>query len=395
MTDKGALLHAIIENAIDGIITIDQRGLVESINPAACALFGYSAVEVIGRNVSMLMPQPDKSQHNEYLARYQRTASPNIIGKGRDVQGLKKDGTLFPFRLAVSEVNYSGRIIYTGFIHDLSREKDAEAQILHYASQLEKLVEDRTNSLQKSVIELQVAKESVSKSLEKEKELNQLKSRFVSMASHEFRTPLSSIQLSASLIEKYQLQDDGTNISKHVSKIKNSVGNLTTILDDFLSLERLEAGKIETAFTEFDIVKLSEEITEEMQMMAKKDQNIIYQHTGLHSKVLLDPNLLRNCIINLISNAIKYSGENTFIEFSTELSDKECIVTVSDNGIGIPETDHKHLFEPFFRANNTGNIPGTGLGLNIIMRYVNLMGGNVNFTSLPKQKTIFSLNFRQ
>jgi len=395
MTNKGALLHAIIENAIDGIITIDQRGLVESINPSACTLFGYSAVEVIGRNISMLMPQPDKSQHDEYIARYQRTASPHSIGKGRDLKGLKKDGTLFPFRLAVSEVNYSGRIIYTGFIHDLSREKDAEAQILHYASQLEKLVEDRTNSLQKSVIELQVAKESVSKSLEKEKELNQLKSRFVSMASHEFRTPLSSIQLSASLIEKYQLQDDGTNISKHVSKIKNSVGNLTTILDDFLSLERLEAGKIEAAFTEFDIVKLSEEITEEMQMMAKKDQNIIYQHTGLHSIVLLDPNLLRNCIINLISNAIKYSGENTFIEFSTELSDKECIVTVSDNGIGIPETDHKHLFEPFFRANNTGNIPGTGLGLNIIMRYVNLMGGNVNFTSLPKQKTIFSLNFRQ
>ena len=241
MTDKGALLQAIIENAIDGIITIDQRGLIESINPSACALFGYSAEEVTGHNISMLMPQPDKSQHDEYLARYQRTASPHVIGKGRDVQGLKKDGTLFPFRLAVSEVNYSGRIIYTGFIHDLSREKNAEAQILHYASQLEKLVEDRTNSLQKSVTELQVAKETVSKSLEKEKELNQLKSRFVSMASHEFRTPLSSIQLSASLIEKYRLQDDGTNISKHVIKIKNSVGNLTTILDDFLSLERLEA----------------------------------------------------------------------------------------------------------------------------------------------------------
>ena len=395
MTDKGALLHAIIENAIDGIITIDERGLIESINPSACALFGYTIEEVTGRNVSMLMPQPDKSQHDEYIARYQRTGTPHIIGTGRDVKGLKKDGTLFPFRLAVSEVKYSGRTIYTGFIHDLSREKEAEAQILHYASQLEKLVEDRTNSLQKSVTELQVAKETVSKSLEKEKELNQLKSRFVSMASHEFRTPLSSIQLSASLIEKYKLQDDGVNISKHVSKIKNSVGNLTTILDDFLSLERLEAGKIETAFSKFDIVKLSEEITEEMQMMAKKDQNIIYQHTGLQSTVLLDQNLLRNCIINLISNAIKYSGENTFIEFNTELSDKECIVTVRDNGIGIPETDHKHLFEPFFRANNTGNIPGTGLGLNIIMRYVNLMGGKVNFTSLPKQKTIFTLNFPQ
>ena len=395
MTEKSALLHAIIENAIDGIITIDERGLIESINPAACALFGYSIEEVIGRNISMLMPRPDKDQHDEYIARYQRTGSPHIIGTGRDVNGQKKDGTLFPFRLGVNEVKYSGRTIYAGFIHDLSKEKEAESKILHYASQLEKLVEERTVSLQKSVTELQEAKETVSKSLEKEKELNQLKSRFVSMASHEFRTPLSSIQLSASLIEKYKLQSDDTNVSKHVYKIKNSVGNLTTILDDFLSLERLEAGKIETNFTKFDIVKLAEEITEEMQLMAKKDQNIIYQHTGLSSMVLLDQNLLRNCIVNLISNAIKYSGENTFIEFNTELTGAECIVTVKDNGIGIPETDHKHLFEPFFRANNTGNIPGTGLGLNIILRYVKLMGGKVDFNSLVNQKTIFTLNFPQ
>ncbi|MFA5245535.1 MAG: PAS domain-containing sensor histidine kinase [Pedobacter sp.] len=395
MTEKAALLHAIIENAIDGIITIDDRGLIESINPAACKLFGYTIDEVIGKNISLLVPHPDKEKHDEYIARYQRTGEPHIIGKGRDVKGLRKDGTMFPFRLGVNEVKSAGRVIYAGFVHDLSKEKEAEGQILHYASQLEKLVEERTNSLQQSVVELQTAKETVSKSLEKEKELNQLKSRFVSMASHEFRTPLSSIQLSASLIEKYMQQGDGTNVSKHVSKIKNSVGNLTTILDDFLSLERLEAGKIETNFTKFDIVKLSEEITEEMQLMAKREQHIIYQHTGLQSTVLLDQNLLRNCIVNLISNAIKYSGENTFIEFNTELSDNECIVTVKDNGIGIPQTDHKHLFEPFFRANNTGTIPGTGLGLNIILRYATLMGGLVDFSSHVNQKTVFTLNFPQ
>lgn len=395
MPDQGKLLHAIIENAIDGIITIDERGLIESINPAARALFGYTIDEVKGRNVSMLMPEPDRGQHDEYIARYQRTGKPHIIGLGREVKGLKKDGTLFPFRLGVSEVKYSGRVVYAGFIHDLTKEKEAEAQILHYASELENLVEDRTDSLQQSVTELQIAKETVSKSLEKEKELSQMKSRFVSMASHEFRTPLSSIQLSASLIEKYKQQSDDLNITKHVNKIKNSVGNLTTILDDFLSLERLEAGKVETSFAEFDIVHLAEEITEEMQMMAKRDQNIIYQHTGLHSTVLLDQNLLRNCIINLISNAIKYSGENTFIEFNTELTSTECIITVKDNGIGIPEADHKHLFEAFFRANNTGSIPGTGLGLNIIMRYVSLMGGEASFSSLPNQKTIFTLNFEQ
>jgi signal transduction histidine kinase len=339
------------------------------------------------------MPKPDKDQHDQYISRYNETGSANVIGKGRDVNGQKKDGTLFPFRLGVNKVNYSGRTIFAGFIHDLSKEKEAEARTLHYASQLEKLVEDRTLSLQKSVTELKAAKETVSKSLEKEKELNQLKSRFVSMASHEFRTPLSSITLSASLIEKYKLQSDDINVSKHVTRIKSSVANLTTILDDFLSLERLEAGKIETNFTHFDIVKLSEEITEEMQLMAKKDQNIIYQHTGTHSMVLLDQNLLRNCIVNLISNAIKYSGENTFIEFNTELTDNVCIINVCDNGIGIPEIDHKHLFQPFFRANNTGNIPGTGLGLNIITRYVKLMGGKVNFSSLVNQKTVFTLNF--
>lgn len=395
MLEKGTLLHAIIENAIDGIITIDERGHIESINPAACTLFGYTIEEVLGKNVSMLMPNPYHDQHDEYIARYRRTGVPHIIGTGRDVQGLRKDGSMFPFRLGVNEVKHSGRTIYAGFIHDLSKEKEAEAQILHYASQLEELVEERTNSLQKSVTELKAAKETVSQSLEKEKELNQMKSRFVSMASHEFRTPLGSIQLSASLIEKYKLQSDGVNISKHVTKIKNSVGNLTTILDDFLSLERLEAGKVEASYTRFDIVKLSEEITEEMQLIAKRDQNIIYQHTGLHSIVMLDQNLLRNCIVNLMSNAIKYSGENTFIEFNTELTDKECIVTVRDNGIGIPESDHKHLFEPFFRANNTGNIPGTGLGLNIILRYATLMGGKVNFSSLVNQKTVFTLNFPQ
>ena len=165
MTEKSALLYAIIENAIDGIITIDERGLIESINPAACALFGYSNEEVIGKNVSILMPRPDKDQHDEYIARFQRTSSPHIIGKGRDVNGQKKDGTLFPFRLGVNEVKYSGRTIYAGFIHDLSKEKEAESKILHYASQLEKLVEERTNSLQKSVTELQAAKETVSKSL--------------------------------------------------------------------------------------------------------------------------------------------------------------------------------------------------------------------------------------
>jgi PAS domain S-box-containing protein len=391
--DKEALLEAIINNAIDGIITIDTKGIIEAINPSACELFGYQVNEVVGINISMLMPEPYRSQHDGYIHRYHQTGEAHIIGIGREVTGLRKDKSQFPFRLAVSKVQYEGRIVYTGFIHDLSREKDAEEQLKKYTSRLEHLVEERTQALQSIVAQLQDAKEEVSLSLEKEKELNQLKSRFVSMASHEFRTPLSSIQLSASLIEKYAQEYKNPNIAKHVGKIKVGVGNLTNILNDFLSLERLEAGKINPQAAPFDLVKLAEEITEEMQLIAKQNQNIIYQHTGKSSLVTLDAALLKNCIINLIANAIKYSGENTFIEFNTELDEKRCMVIIKDDGIGIPVNDQKHLFEPFFRANNTGSIPGTGLGLNIVNRYIKLMNGEVEFESSENKGAKFTLIF--
>lgn len=393
--EKLKLLNAIINTAIDGIITIDYKGIIESINPAALKLFGYEANEVIGENISVLMPEPYKSAHDSYMQRYQTTGEKRIIGIGREVLGLRKDGTTFPFRLAVSEVHYEDRIIYTGFVHDLSKEKAAEERLLKYTTELEERIKERTQVLQTLVNELEKAKEDVSLSLEKEKELNQLKTRFVSMASHEFRTPLSSVQLSASLIEKYLQKPDPDNIRKHTGKIKNSVGHLTGILNDFLSLEKLEAGKTEAEFSNFDIVKFSEDIIEEMQLIAKQNQHIVYQHTGISSNVHLDSALLKNSVINLISNAIKYSGENTFIEFNTEVKDGEICITVKDNGIGIPLEDQKNLFEPFFRAHNTGNIPGTGLGLNIVKRHVELMGGEVMCKSAEHQGTTITLIFKQ
>jgi two-component system sensor kinase FixL len=391
--ENAALLNAIIVNAIDGIITIDEQGKVESINPSACILFEYEPAEVIGNNVSMLMPTGDKEQHDGHLHRYHHTGKANIIGVGREVKGMKKGGTIFPFRMGLSEVQYSGRKIYTGFIHDLTREKEAELRLIDYAAHLEEQVEERTRSLNITVAALELAKEDVSQSLEKEKELNLLKSRFVSIASHEFRTPLTSIQLSASLIERYADTLNTANIVKHVVKIKHGVTNLTAILNDFLSLEKLEAGKETATYLDFDLVKLAESITEEMQEIAKQHQNIIYQHTGTSSWVNLDENLLKSCITNLISNAIKYSGENTFIDFTTEIEDDKWTITIKDNGIGIPDKDQKHLFEAFFRAHNTGTIPGTGLGLNIVARYIDLMGGSVNFKSKVNQGTIFTIIF--
>jgi len=311
--ESAKLLEAIIDNAIDGIITIDHRGIVESINPAALHLFGYA-------------PEDKLRQH---------------------------------------------------------------------AVELEEKVRERTRDLITLVGELEKAKADVSISLEKEKELNQLKSRFVSMASHEFRTPLSSVQLSASLIERYLEKPDHNNVIKHTNRIRGSVKLLNDILNDFLSLEKLEAGRVVVNKHHINLVQLSEEITEEMQMICKKNQHIVYQHTGAVGVFLVDEHLVKSSIINLISNAIKYSGEDTFIEFTTEIKDNTCVVCVCDNGIGIPVEDQKNLFEPFFRANNTGSIPGTGLGLNIVKRYVSLMGGTLEYKSALNEGAMFKMVFWQ
>lgn len=393
--ESAKLLYAIVDTAIDGIITIDSRGRIESMNPSALKIFGYTEEELKGKNISVLMPEPDQSRHDGYLSHYHNTGEKKIIGKGREVRGLRKDGSQFPFRLAVSEVQYEDRVIYAGFIHDLSKEKEAEENLKKYTFELEELVENRTKTLKQMLCELEEAKEEANNSLEKEKELSRMKSRFVSMASHEFRTPLSSMQLSVVLIEKYLQISDDEQILKHLHKVKHSITGLNSILNDFLSLEKLDSEIVKPHFDSFDVLQFCEEIAEEMQLISKEDQIIIYQHSGSEKIVRLDQNLLRNCLINLISNAIKYSGEHTLIEFFSEVNEEQYVFSIKDNGLGIPEEDQPFLFQPFFRAHNTGNIPGTGLGLNIVLRYVDLMNGNIKYESRSGEGTLFTLSFQK
>lgn len=390
---NAALLYAIVQNAFDGIITINDIGTIETINPAGCVLFGYLQEEVIGKNISMLMSSADKERHNDYLSKYKTTRKASIIGMDREQTGMRKSGDLFPMKLGVSEVKYSGRTIYAGFIHDLSQQKVEEERYKDYASHLEELVEERTKSLNDTIFALEKAKEKVSISLEKEKELSKLKNRFLSMASHEFRTPLSTVQLSASLIEKYAVPFESEPISKHLAKIKNSVKSLTAILNDFLYVEKLEVGKTKANFTCFDLVKFGKEITEEMQLLAKPSQNIVFTHLGDQTMIYLDADLLKNCAINLVSNAIKYSRDSSSIDFTTEINHLNYIISVHDNGIGIPLEEQKYLFQALFRAHNTGSIPGTGLGLNIVSRYVSLMRGTADFKSNEQDGTLFTLTF--
>ena len=386
-----ALLNAIIENAIDGIITINEKGIVESINPSACRLFLYTPEEVIGKNISLLMPSPNREKHDTYIQNYKSSGIPHIIGHDRDVLGRKKDGNIFPFRLGVSEVKFEGERIFAGFIHDMSHQKEAENRLMQYTQHLEELVKDRTQTLNETIEALTLTKEEVSNTLEKEKELNKIKSRLLSMASHEFRTPLSTIQLSTSLIQRYIEDLNNPKIETHIHKIKSAIANLTAILNDFLLLEKAESNKITLEISTFNLHDFIKEIIGELKLLTKKKQKIISIPNTEITLVKLDKNLVKNCIINLVSNAIKYSGEETEIELWTSITDKTITLNVKDNGIGIPEEEQKHLFEAFFRAHNTGTIPGTGLGLHIVSRYVSLMNGTISFKSAIDKGTLFTI----
>lgn len=228
---------------------------------------------------------------------------------------------------------------------------------------------------------------------QQEREVSELKSNFVSIASHEFRTPLSSVVLSLSLIDKYAKAHDTEGILKHSQKIKSSVNNLTTILEDFLSLEKLNAGKVKVKNEHFDLTELCESIMEDMEVTLKPHQHLLYSPSGADITVDLDKYLVRNAIVNLISNSIKYAGDKVTITLETKIAGSHVLICVKDNGVGIDEENQKNLFTAFYRVNNTGNIPGTGLGLNIVLRYVKLMNGQLSFSSMPGKETRFEMIF--
>lgn len=229
--------------------------------------------------------------------------------------------------------------------------------------------------------------------LRKEKELSELKSRFVTMASHEFRTPLSTILSSAYLIGKYVTAEDQPKREKHLQRIVSSVTMLTDILNDFLSVGKIEEGRIQVRLAEFSIRQLTEQLCAEMEGTLKKGQAIRYRHKGPED-VCLDPSLLRHIIMNLVSNASKFSGEGSPIDMETRCKKGEVIFRIQDYGIGIPKEDQQHLLERFFRGGNVANIQGTGLGLHIVARYAELLNGEISCESELEKGTTFSITFR-
>jgi signal transduction histidine kinase len=272
---------------------------------------------------------------------------------------------------------------------DIKR-KIAEESISILNKNLEKKVEQRTRTLKETLRQLEKTQQEVNEALSKEKEMNEMKSRFVSMASHEFKTPLSTILSSASLISNYVNPQSQPQREKHVQRIKNSVKHLNDLLEDFLSLGRLDENLIRANAVQFDLKEFLEDTMEEMKINLRKGQQIQLRQDGL-ADFITDRRLLKNIFLNIISNAIKFSPEQSIIMVQVNNTNDKLFITVSDSGIGISEDDQKHLFNSFFRGNNTLNIEGTGLGLHIVKRYINLLKGTVAVQSELKKGTTIKI----
>lgn len=402
MSPEISHLTSLFENATEGIILTDGSGKIALVNPAVERLFGYQGEELVGQAIEVLIPDRYKSHHHKLREGFYQQPSNRVMGHGRDLNGRKKDGTDIPLEVSLSHYRRRGELFVIAFIVDISARKAAENNMLRQQKELEKIskevrqlnteleakVEERTLILKEALQKLEQSQMELSEALDKERELNEIKSRFVSMASHEFRTPLSTVLSSASLLSRYTLTDEQEKRNKHIRKIKDSVKHLNNILEDFLSLGKLNEGRVATSFEPFDLRETIEDTIEETKSILKKGQTINCFYEGA-AKANSDRKLLMNILINLIGNAIKFSDEGMPIEVRTHSNEDSVTVAVVDRGIGISKEDQEHLFSSFFRGKNVLNIQGTGLGLHIVKRYLDILGGSVKLESeLDKGTTI-------
>ena len=398
------LLGSLINNVSEGILICSSEGKILYSNHSADQLFGYNSGDLTEKDLFILVPERYRPNHSSFVHKYFENPSNRIMGVGRDLSGLKKNGDEFPLEISLSYFkNHEFNLVFA-FVVDITKRKQIETQLIEKNKALEKLtdemtrltteletkVQERTLILREALDELENSQKELSESLSKEKELNEIKSRFVSMASHEFRTPLSTILSSASLILKYTNSEDQSNRERHAVKIKDSVKHLNEILEDFLSIGKLEEGKVGIKIDTFDISGFISEIIEEIKTILKPGQQIKYFISG-NNIFSTDKRILKNILINLLSNAIKFSYEKSPIKLIID-SDDEMKIQVIDQGIGISQEDLPHLFTNFFRGKNVTNIQGTGLGLPIIKRYLNLIQGTIEVESELNKGSVFRIN---
>lgn len=329
---------AILDTVIDGIITINKYGLIDSVNPATERIFGYSSDEMIGQNVKMLMPNPYKDKHDGYLANYQKTGERHIIGIGREVEGQRKNGTTFPLELSVSEMLVDGEEFFTGIVRDITERKEAE----------------------------------------------KMKEEFISTVSHELRTPLTSIRGSIGLLTGAMSANFDEQASKLLNIAQNNTERLLMLINDILDLSKIESGKMDFHFANVDVDALLKDAIQANEGYATQ-HNVEFQLESHVDGAFVygDEHRLMQVMNNLMSNASKFAPEGDRIIISAVKHARYIRISVTDHGDGIPKELESSIFEKFTQADSsdTRKVGGTGLGLNITKAIVEKHNGQINFIS--------------
>ncbi|MDP1756920.1 MAG: PAS domain S-box protein [Pseudohongiella sp.] len=338
--------QAILDNMVDGIITIDQVGIIHSVTPAAERIFGYTSDEVMGQNIKMLMPNPHRDAHDTYLSNYKATGVARIIGIGREVEGQRKDGSLFPMDLAISEITHQGKPMYVGMVRDITERKRAE----------------------------------------------RMKSEFVSTVSHELRTPLTSISGALGLLVGGALGELPAQARQMIGIAHKNSLRLAHLINDLLDMEKIAAGKLHFDLQPLALMPLIEHALEANRAYGTERRvKLVLIDAAPDAVVRVDGQRLMQVLSNLLSNALKYSPEDGTVEVAVAVRDKLVRVAVSDHGPGIPAAFRSHIFQKFAQADSsdTRQKGGTGLGLAITRELVERMEGQIGFDSVEGQGSCF------
>lgn len=353
------------------IVTItDQKGIIQYVNDNFCNVSKYTKEELIGKDHRIT----NSGYHSkDYIKEIWTTIANSSVWRG-ELKNKAKDGTYYWVQTTIIPfLNADGKPYkYMAVRSDITKQIQCQEELEKKAK---KQIEDLT------------------KLLHYEKEINEKKSHFVSFASHEFRSPLAAILSSLSLIEIYSKPEQEEKKLKHINRISSCVTNLTDILNDFLKYGELEEGDLKIAYSKFNLPEFIKTIIEEMDgIIHAKNQQIVYNHNG-EQEIEQSEKTLRNILYNLLSNASKYSPVDKEIHLSSSITNKKGSIIIKDNGIGIPKEDHKKVFAQAFRAGNAKDIQGTGLGLTIVKKYTELIGGKIDFTSKLGEGSIFTIEF--
>lgn len=361
-TFKTNQLEKLFERSLDGLISINSKGEVFEWSPQASKIFGYSKEEMMGSKLSdTIIPHVHRDGHENGMKNYLKTGHGPVLNTRIEIIGMRKSGEVFPIELTVFPLEHEKNKYFTAFVRDIT--------------------------------EIKESKENMEKALERQKELNNMKSQFISMTSHELRTPLTTIRSNTELLN-YQLDHPEKlkheKLKKNVGRIENNVDRLNQLINNILMIGKLDSDKIPfdpRPINVYDFIK--ENILPDFE---SRNQPILCEQDGEPYKVNLDDQLFRHIMTNLLENAVKYSpeGKPPLIKL---VFDKSLEIHVVDYGIGIPEEEIPKLFDTFFRASNVDNIQGTGLGLSIVKQFVKIHKGDISVNSEVGKGSTFTLNF--